>query len=112
MATEKQRIWDNYKVVAEIPKSDRLKLVISAGVRDGVKVVSIREFYFVKRDNAWKPGRDGITVPLMIPTEKGTKIIKPIDDFVEKLNETIAVLEDMALSDPNNAVYIERKTKE
>lgn len=112
VTSEKVRIWDNYKVVAEVQKSDRLKLVIAAGVRDGVKVLSVREFYFVKRDNAWKPGRDGITVPLAIPTEKGTKIIKPVDDFMAGVNKAVETLDDMPLSDVNNAVYIEKKAKE
>lgn len=112
VTSEKTRIWDNYKVVAEVKKSDRLKLVIAAGVRDGVKALSIREFYYVKRDDMWKPGRDGINVPLALPTEKGTKIIKPIEDFMAGINAVISVLEDMPLSDPDNAVYIEKKVKE
>lgn len=112
VTAEKRRVWDNYRVIAEIQKSNRLKLVVSAGVRDGVKVVSVREFYYVKRDNAWKPGRDGITVPLAIPVENGTKIINPIVTFLSAVNEAMNVLETMPLSDPNNAVYIEKKVKE
>lgn len=106
---EKKRLWDNYQVVGEVQKSDKIKFVVGAGIRDGVKYVNIREFYYTKRDSTWKPGRDGITIPLLVPIEKGTKLIKPFEGFIDILNKTVEVLSDMPLSDINNAVYIEKK---
>lgn len=108
---ERKRLWDNYQVVDEVQKSDKIKFVIGAGVRDGVKYINIREFYYTKRDSTWKPGRDGITVPLLVPIEKGTQLIRPIEGFIDALKKTIDVLIDMPLSDINNAVYIEKKVK-
>lgn len=108
---EKKRLWDNYLVVGEVQKSDKIKFVIGAGVRDGVKYLNIREFYYTKYDSAWKPGRDGITVPIRVPIEKGTKIINPFEEFISTLHDAVGVLDGMALSDINNSVYVEKKVR-
>jgi hypothetical protein len=103
---ERKRVWDNYAVIGEVQKSEGLKLVIAAGIRDGVRCVSIREFYCRKTDNVWKPGRDGITIPLRIPVDNGTRLLNPYDEFAKLLEETKEALEVMELSDDENAVYI------
>ena len=108
-AINAKRIWDNYAVIGEVQKSDRIKFVIGAGVRDGVKYINIREFYLRVRDSIWKPGRDGITIPLQIPIEKGTKIITPYTEVLNVLRETVEALEVMELADEDNAIYAERK---
>ena len=106
-----KRLWDNYRVVGEVKKSDKIKFVIGAGVRDGVRYLNIREFYHTKKDDAWKPGRDGITIPLKVPIEKGTKIIEPCPLFISVMQEAIETLEGMALSDPEHAVYAPQKVR-
>ena len=108
---EQKRLWDNYRVVGEVQKSDKLKFVIGAGVRDGVRYINIREFYFRKRDNTWNPGKDGITIPLLLPINNATEIIKPYQEFTSLMHEAASTLETMELSDPEHAVYIEKKTK-
>ena len=50
-----KRLWDNYAVIGEVRKSDRIKFVIGAGVRDGVKYINIREFYHKKSEDTWNP---------------------------------------------------------
>lgn len=102
-----KRIWDNYAIIGEVFKSSSIKFVIAAGIRDGVRYINIREFYLRKRDNEWKPGRDGITVPLKIPVDKGTRIIEPYGEFIRLLVETKEALEVMELADEENAVYLE-----
>lgn len=109
---EKKRLWDNYKVIGEVQKSGGIKFVVGAGIRDGVRYINIREFYFRKRDGVWKPGRDGITIPLISPINEGTKRIMPYEDLTRLLGDAAAQLWEMPLSDPNNAVYIEKKVKE
>ena len=47
---EQKRIWDNFKEIGEVRKSDSIKFVIAAAIRDGVKYINIREFYKRKRD--------------------------------------------------------------
>ena len=108
---EKKRLWDNYKVIGEIQKSDSIKFVVGAGIRDGVRYINIREFYHRKRDGVWKPGRDGITVPVVVPIKAGTELIKPYEGLIELLAETVKELDTMPLSDINNAVYVEKKVK-
>lgn len=108
---ELKKIWDNYKEIAEVQKSDSIKLVVSSAIRDGVKYINIREFYKRKRDEVWMPGRDGITVPLMVPVESGTKRINVYVPFAEALRKAAAALETMELSDEAHAVYYTPKEK-
>ena len=112
MANEKmKRIWDNFKVVGEVQKSDAIKFVIAAAVRDGVKYINIREFYIKKSTGEWKPGRDGITIPLLVPIEKGSTLIKPIDGFAKVLLQAQKEANSMPLEDKANAVYMVEKVK-
>ena len=106
-----KRLWDNYREVGEVQKSDKIKFVIGAGIRDGVRYVNIREFYYVKREDTWKPGRDGITVPLKLPVENGTKTIKPCAEFLRVVQEAITTLFGMELSDPEHVVYAPQKVR-
>lgn len=106
-----KRLWDNYREIGEVKKSDRIKIVVGAGIRDGVRYINIREFYFRQKDGVWKPGRDGITLPLRVPIENGTKIIEPYLELIGLLSDTANALETMELSDKNNAVYVPRKVK-
>ena len=109
-ATKKKRLWDNYKVIGEVQKSDKIKFVIAAGTRDGVRYLNIREFYFRKRDNTWNPGKDGITVPLHYPVENGTKVIRPYNDLMDVMLEASAFAAMMNLADEEHAVYMEVKS--
>ena len=95
-----KKIWDNYAELFEVQKSDRIKLVVAAGVRDGVKYINVREFYLKISEGVWKPGRDGITVPIKMPIEKGAKIIEPAEAFIEAIKMTVEHLVDMPLADP------------
>ena len=106
-----KRLWDNYQVVGEVRKSDRIKFVIGAGIRDGVRYINIREFYLKKSDETWMPGRDGITIPLKVPVETGTKMLEPWADLAGLLLEAADTLAGMELYDEDNAVYIEKKER-
>lgn len=109
---EKVRLWDNYTVIGEVQKTDQQKYVVGAGVRDGVRYINIREFYYRKRDGTWNHGKNGVAIPLRVPIEKGTKLITPYLELTELLSQAAEALETMPLSDPQNAVYIERKQDE
>ena len=111
MATEAKRIWDNYKVIGEIKKSGSIKIVVAAAIRDGVRYINLREFYIRKRDNVWMPGRDGITIPIMIPINEGSEMLRTYDGLVPLLAKAAKELETMPIEDANNAVYMERKDK-
>ena len=105
--TKTRRIWDNYAIIGEVQKSSKIKFVIAAGIRDGVRYINIREFYLRQRDGVWKPGRDGITIPLRIPVDKGTKVIAPYDEFIKMLAEPKEALVVKELADEENAVFVE-----
>jgi hypothetical protein len=100
-----KRIWDNYQVMGEVIKSDRIKFVVAAAIRDGVRYINIREFYLKKSEQVWKPGRDGITIPLLVPIENGMKLIEPYFGLVDLITETMRHVKTMDLHDEANAIY-------
>lgn len=108
---EMQKIWDNYKVIGEVRKSEGIKFVVAAATREGFRYINIREFYFRKRDGVWKPGRDGLTIPIKAPLSKGTKIIEPAKHMLEMLAVTAEAAEKLELANDDNAVYMEKKVK-
>lgn len=108
---KKKRIWDNFEEIAEVRKSDGIKFVVSAATREGFRYVNIREFYLRKKDNVWMPGRDGITLPLKAPLNKGAEFIKPIVDMLNAIGEARDVADTMELIDEEKAVWAEPKQK-
>lgn len=106
-----KRIWDNYEVVGEVRKSDGIKFVVGVGTREGFRYINIREFYFRKRDGEWKPGRDGITIPLIAGLNKGAEFIKPFEVMVGMLNEASERAATMDLMNEENAVWAEMRVR-
>lgn len=106
-----KRIWDNYMVIGDVLKSEQLKLQVAAATRDGVRYINIREFYWAKNVGEWKPGRDGIVIPVVVPLKGGTEIITPYAKLEELLQVTIEVLKTLPLADKEHAVYKEVKKK-
>jgi hypothetical protein len=109
--TQIKKLWDNHRVIGEMPKSDRTKVVVSAVVRDGIKYINIREFYIRRSDQQWMPGRDGIIIPLIVPIEQGTKRILPYQELTGLFELAARELETMPLSDPAHMVFREVKKK-
>lgn len=107
-----KRIWDNYIVVGEIQKSSSIKFVVAAAVRDGVRYINIREFYIRKTDGVWKPGRDGITIPMVTPIDKGTKLLHVYTGFEKLLQVTVETLATIDLFNAANAVYAKENNNE
>lgn len=106
MATKKaKKIWDNYKVIGEVKKSDAIKLVVAAAYRDGVQYINIREFYIRKRDNVWMPGRDGITIPVIIPVNQGKEMVHTYIQLGDLMSKAVATLTIMPMEDEENAVW-------
>lgn len=109
--TKKKRIWDNYEVVGEIRKSDGIKFVVAAATREGFRYINIREFYMRKKDGVWKPGRDGITIPLKAGLNKGETFITPLAKMMELLADASSRASEMDLMDEEHAVWAEWKVK-
>ena len=105
-----KKLWDNYQVIDEVVKSHRLKFVIAAGTRDGMRCLHIREFYFSKNNGEWRAGKDGIVIPLKSPYRKESDglytFVEPLKEFMEKMPAAIKAAEEMELYDPVNAMYI------
>ena len=108
---KKKRIWDNFEEIAEVRKSDGIKFVVSAATREGFRYVNIREFYLRKRDNTWQPGRDGITIPLVAPLNKGEQFIKPYNDMIKALGTTAKFAATMDLLDETKSIWVDKKER-
>ena len=112
MAEKKmKRIWDNFVEIGEVRKSDGIKFVIAAATREGYRYINIREFYFRKKDGVWRPGRDGITIPLKAPINKGEKFITPYDSVLRVLGAAAKFAETMELMDEEKAIWAEYKER-
>ena len=110
--TKMKRIWDNYVVVGEVRKSEGIKLVVAAATREGFRYLNIREFYMRKRDGEWRPGRDGITIPLKASINKGASFISPFEDMLALIQKASDVVSTLELMDEKNAVWAEWKGKQ
>lgn len=107
-----KRIWDNYEVIGEVRKSDGIKYVIAAATREGFRFINIREFYLRKRDGEWKPGRDGISIPLTAALNKGETFIHPYKELKVMMQSAAEHAHVMPLMDPEKAVYADYKQKQ
>lgn len=116
MEDNKKKLWDNYKIVGEVQKGVKFKFVVAAATVNGFRFVTIREFYYRKRDNAWLPGRDGITIPLINPIDRKNpvdgkvKVITPMKDMMELLNTAFEEASTMELADPENELWFTPKS--
>ena len=104
-----KRVWDNFEEVCEVRKSDGIKFVIAAATRKGYRYINIREFYFRKKTGVWRPSRDGITIPLKAPLNKGEKFIAPFRSMLKAMTMAGEVASTMELMDENKAIFAERK---
>lgn len=109
--TTARKVWDNYQVICEVRKTDRLKFVIAGGIRDGWRCLVIREFYRRKDDLTWHPGRDGIIIPMKSPLhlekEDGIpKFITPLPDMLSALVDATKHLEGMELYSQEHEIWI------
>lgn len=104
-----KRIWDNYEEIAEIRKSSNIKLVVAAATREGFRYINIREFYLTKKTNEWKPGRDGITVPIKAAINEGAEFIAPAEDFIEAFVKATERAYVMPLMDKDKAVWMTKE---
>jgi hypothetical protein len=108
-STAPKRVWDNYEVITEVQKSNGIKFVVAAATRTGFRYINIREFYLRKKDGVWMPGKDGITIPLLMPLNKGETFIKPLADMYRAIAEASKVAATMELMDETKAIWAERK---
>lgn len=114
-----KKLWDNYIEIARVRKSDRLCLVVAAGTREGYRCINIREFYYVKRDDMWKPGRDGIVIPIVAPLGKTRRpdpnklpeIIYPLKELLQALIIAADTAMTMDLEDPDKAIWAKPKVR-
>ncbi len=105
-----RKIFDNYEVIADIPKGDRYRIRIAAGTLDGQRIVTLREFYYHNGEDTWKPGRDGMYIPMFAPFKVEGSDVPVIKDvcnaFLESFIKAMQVAQTMPLADDENTIYI------
>lgn len=101
------RIWDTYRYITEIKKSDKSFLRFYATVRDGVRYIFMQEY--VQHTDGIKPTTNSLSIPMYMPVDKGTNIIKPYIEFLKAYQDVvIAHNTDVPLDDPETAVIKKR----
>lgn len=106
---ERKRIWDNYKVICRVRKTDNIHYEFAAAVRDGIRYINIREFYLRKRDGVWRPGMDGLTIPVISRLNNGTAKYHTLANFVKALTITKKEALELPIYDSTHSVWKEGK---
>lgn len=106
-----RRLWDNYKVLNTIQKTECLRLEVAVGIRDGIKYLFIQEYYYSKKADKWGPSRHVLSIPLVVPYERGTKLRTPFADFIKTLQDVVEAFDTMELYDPEHMVVIPRRSE-
>ena len=104
-----RKIWDNYEIIADVKTDDRRFIRIATGTLDGFRYVTLREFYYHARDEVFKPGKNGLRIPMSSPfyeDHSGPTIRKVGIEFLEHFIRAFDVAQTMSLADPKNAMYI------
>ena len=105
-----RKIYDNYQVITDVYKNDKLRIRIAAGTLDGYRYIILREFYYSKRDDNWKPGKDGLVIPMFSPFKNPDSKVPTIKDvgntFLENFTKAMEVAQTMPLADEEKTMYI------
>lgn len=105
-----RKIFDNHQVIADINKGDKYRIRIAAGTLDGYRYVTLREFYYHKGEDTWKPGRDGMYIPMFAPFKTEGSDVPTIKDvgnaFLESFIKAMEVAQTMPLADDEKTMYI------
>lgn len=107
-----KRLWSNYRVIGEVLKSSKTKFTISLGANEGFKCLIIREWYIPRGSDEWRPGKDGISIPLITPcmyrkpsgeVYRGTmEVLAPL---MEKIVEAAEAMDNFDLADPEQEYW-------
>ena len=117
MEQKKRKLWDNYKIIGEVRKGERYKFVIAAATMNGFRFVTIREFYYRVGDSSWQPGKDGISIPVIVPLDRRNpvngklQVITPMKNMLSMLHEALDTASTMELADPENELWFTPKAK-
>lgn len=107
----REKIWDNYILIDRIQRTDIKRIDISVATRDGLRFIALREFVHNVKMNKWFPTRSGMCIPLVYPINDGEERITPMLDLLELLPKAVQAAKEMALEDPDNAIYYKEKTR-
>lgn len=107
MANEPKRIWDNHKEIGEVVKAKKTKIIVSLTATKGVKYINIREWYQKRNEEIWRPGINGISIPIQSPVEG--QIEEVAYNLIKVMAATIVESKDFPLE--GNIIYVKEKTE-
>ena len=113
----RRKLWDNYRIIGEVRKGEKYKFVVAAAAVNGFRFVTIREFYYRKADNTWQAGKDGITIPIIMPVNRRNpengklQVIAPMKNLMPLLEKAMAEATTMDLADPEHELWFTPKSK-
>lgn len=99
-----KRLWDNKKTLGSVRKAPALKIDLALAARDGVKYVQLIPMYKRKRDNEWKHGLGVLNVPIEYPIDG--EVFRPLEQLISALSDALTQLNDFAIEDKENAVWV------
>lgn len=104
------KVWDNCVVVAEIPKTNTMKIVVQLCAKEGVKHINFREFYYSKKAGEWKPSKSGFSMPVQYPFKKDGDLmyINALRQMIDALQSALDQAKGFKLWDDDNAVYVQK----
>lgn len=105
-----RKVFDNYEFIADVQKEDRFRTRIAAATLNGFRYVVLREFYYHSKSDSWRPGKNGLYIPMFVPTRLNggdvPQIVDVGDTFLANFMKAMEVAKTMPLADDNNMLYI------
>ena len=102
---DRYRIWDNFKTIGEIRKSERIMTRFSIGARDGIKYLHIREFVLKgKTINEWIPTWNGISVPIKMP-RLGDTPDEVVAAYIDMMQKVCDAHDDFPIYDEEHTIW-------
>lgn len=109
MAPLPKRIWDNHKVIGEVIRSRKMKIVVALTASRGVKFINLREWYQLRGEEQteWRPSPNGISIPIEMPLEGEVEYVAT--NLIKLLSQAISESTNFPLED--NVIYAKEKTQ-
>lgn len=110
MSTGLKKLWDNYRVTAQVRFSPTKQIEMAIGCKAGIKYLCLRVFIKRRKIGLWLPTTHGFNLPIYIPN-KDKQMCYPGKNFLIALVHTFELLDSTKLEDPDNEVWWNYKHK-
>ena len=109
MASNLKRVWDNFVVIGEVPKSDTYMYRVSIAMKEGIRHIFIRGYYRQSARCQWRATPGTLTVPICLPI--GTERTFPWKNLRIMIERAIVESRRLPIEDIDNAVFFNKETR-